>query len=157
MALTAMTLRSERWLDEVTVTGSIVNVGGADVAELFSLPLGLGDVAIMEAIVVGSDIATVVAGSTNPSVRIDILSPDGASAVDIVGVFRWWPIAVAAVAAYVSPDPLVLWKQDERLRISSVEFDTNASPTGDLSITVKCVRVRPIEVSEQPRPLRLVR
>lgn len=156
MAVTQLSILSERWLDEVVLFGSIDNVGGADMNESFILPAGIGDLAFMEGIVQGITQATAIALSTVPAVHMDVLSSDGATIVDIMGVFRWYQEYSTNVAAYISPDPLVLVRQSERIRILSPEIDSNVSPTADLRLVLKFVRVRPLE-GTATGPIRLVR
>lgn len=155
MAITNLALLSERWLDEIVMFGSIVNTAGTDINEQFRAPAGLGDLAIMEAIATGLSLATPVAADTNPAAFVDILSSDAATVLDIVGVFRWFPVASTSVSAYLSPDPLVLWREGELIRIVSPELDTNATPTGDMNLVVKAVRVRP--QAGAVAPMKLVR
>lgn len=160
MTAVVSTIASERWLDEVLLTGTAAaDAGGADVSDTIALPAGLGDVAIMELMIDASPAATIVADAVlqNLGVRAAVISGDGSTTVDIVGVHRFYRQAAARAGCYISPDPLVLWRQGELLALTFPELDTNVSPTMDIAYKVKCVRVRPQIVSEQPQPLRLVR
>lgn len=156
MAVQAMTRLSERWLDEVLLAGTALNsVGGTFFLEQFTLPDGLGDVAIMEVGIAGFSLATV-----NPAAKLglwsDVRSSDGATIVDILGTAEWFQVSADEVRSYLSPDPLVLLRQGELLSFVGPELDTNAAPTGDLRVLVKATRIRAVE-QELKRPIRLVR
>lgn len=154
MTLRALTLQSERWLDEAVFTTSWTNVG-ADVNDTFSLPSGSGEVAIMEIMVLVIDIATAVAPE---NLGIQALIQSAASgAVDFAGMARFSKISATRVGAYISPDPLVIWKENELLQLQYPELDSNASPTDDHVVYVKTVRVRPQEDRGVRRPIQLVR
>jgi len=157
MTAVAGTLRSERWLDEVLIAGQIANVDG-DIAVELSLPPGIGDLAIIEALLDVDSIATLATNIELQAIRWVITNAAGTT-VDIIGVTRWGQreATTIAISTYVSPDPLVLWRQGEILNAKFREVDTNLTPTGDLGIVAKCVRVRPVPASDQPAPLRLVR
>lgn len=157
MATIAMTVAAERWLDEVVLVGSATNVDGV-IADQYTLPAGLGDVAIMwlEFTAAAIDVAATI---TSVSVLARIVSPDGATTVDIVGNGELRLINQTANAlgmtATVDPDALVLWRQDEKLALFTAELDTDATPTADTQLRVKVVRVRPLEAPATP--LQLVR
>lgn len=163
MAVTALTLQAERWLDQVILfANSPANVLGAALSESFSLPPGLGDVALLNLEIRGHAIDVVSTGVTPVrGVRAFILSGDQAAVVDNVGVTPWILTQDGAnaleIGAYLDPDALVLWRQNELLSITSPEMDTDATPTGDFQIFAKCVRVRPIEAPAGQGPLQLVR
>lgn len=153
MATWATTLQAERWLDEVVLAGTATDVVQADFSELFSLPAGLGDVAIMEIYVRATGLTTPTANLELVGCSADVLSADGATTLDIVGIQRWSKLSATIYGTYFSPDPLVLWRQPEKLRLFSVDMEGGTA--GDLAVFAKCVRVRPIEVSASP--LQLVR
>lgn len=163
MATTASVLEAERWLDEVIIKCEIDNTAGATMSEQFTLPAGIGDVAILAISCNVVNIATVPGTATaNRGVRAVILSPDGAAQVDIVGSAEWLAMggtlaAFDAFTASIDADALTLWRQTELLSFSSAEMDVNASPTGDFKARVKCVRVRPIEAPAGQGPIQLVR
>lgn len=151
-----MIILSERWLDEVMLQGQVLNVDGA-LAEFFTLPAGLGDVAIMEAEAAWSDILTAVALTVSLAARARVITASG-NVVDILGISEVKQVYDATqYGVYWSPDPLVLWRQDEQFAINSPEFDSNAAPTADLTVRIKAVRVRPTVGQEARRPIRLVR
>lgn len=156
MATVQTVISSERWLDEILLYGTVADGAGSDWSDALLLPPGLGDVAIMELLVLAETLATAVA-IAEQSVVAQITSPGGSSTVDILGTGKWFRTQALRAAAYVSPDPLVLWHQDERLSIQSPELDSNASPTGDVFYYVKCVRVRPVLAAASNEPIRLVR
>lgn len=163
MATTALTLNAERWLDEVLLLGQgPADVGGATLAEFFSLPAGLGDVAIMSCIIRIANVdAGPVAVITPRGVSVRIFSRDAAKVIDLVGVAPWLLASDGANTlefhAYLDPDALVLCRQDELISILSPEIDSDATPTGDLVVYFKCVRVRPIEAPAGQGPIQLVR
>jgi len=155
-----MTLSAERWLDEVILLGSVADVAGASINEQFSLPAGLGDIAVLSVSVYVIQVATVPGAATVArGVRVTVNSPS-ALGVDVVGVGEWMATsgslaAFDEFAAFVDPDALCLVRQNELISVRSPEMDVNAAPTGDLTIQVKAVRVRPIEGVVRG-PLRLV-
>jgi len=160
VATTVLTLRAERWLDEVILFGAVADALGAALSENFALPPGLGDVALMNLEIRGHAIDVVSTGVTPVrGVRAFILSSDASAIVDNVGVEPWYLTQDAANAlelgCYMDPDALVLWRQNELLSLTSPEMDTDATPTGDIQVFAKCVRVRPIESAIGP--VRLVR
>lgn len=145
---------SERWLDEIIVEAISSNVDGA-LADTIPVPPGLGDVAIMEWTTYAQTIATLM---TDPELHGVWATIETASkAVDNAGGARWQRDGTTGLYAFVQPDALVLWRQDELFTIRSPEVDTNAVPTVDYIVRIKCVRVRPVSISEQPAPIRLVR
>lgn len=148
MAIATIPLTAQRWLDEVMFSQDVVNsVGGTFFSEQFRLPVGEGDVAIMEMLVTGFSLATVVVLPADIATAISVLSADALTVVDFVGVYPFYRVSSDEVRAYASPDPLVLWRQGELLTVNGPELDINVTPTGDLNVTVKCVRVRPGEPS----------
>lgn len=156
MADQALLHRSERWLDEVLLAGSKLNVDG-DQADTWIPPYGLGDLAIMEIGIDINTLATSVADPTAIGVRIGVVDAAGSSIVDIAGDAPFRRMAANRLEAYISPDPLVLVRQGEKIVIEFPEVDINATPTGDLAVYVKCVRVRPTVVAQNPGPIQLVR
>lgn len=153
MATVALTLLSERWLNELVFTGVRTNVG-ADAADGYTLPAGIGDVALMEALLIVDQIATLVA--TPELLGCEWTIRNAASSItDIVGVSRFQKTTNLKLATYVSPDPLVQWKQDELLFLVYPELDTNVAPTDDHRIVVKCTRIPLPEPA--PGPVQLVR
>lgn len=161
MATTALTLSAERWLDEVILVGAVADVGAATLQESFTLPSGLGDIAVMSSIVSIVSIATVpVAATIDRGFRLVLVSPDATSIVDVLGIGQWFATsgdgaAFTRVDGIVDPDALMLWRQTDVLSLTSPEMDAGA--TGDLRIIIKAVRVRPIEAPMGQGPIQLVR
>lgn len=153
MATVQLTMVSERWLDEVVLQGQITDADG-ERNDNYILPAGLGDVALMELMVDTGPLATVAPGFDLMGVRATIVGQSFNN--DIIGVERWTKIGASILSLYISPDPLVLWRQTEPLQLQHPEMDTNAAPTGEIVVRVKVVRVRPIE-SPARGPIRLVR
>lgn len=160
MAVTAMTIIAERWLDEVILNAQVLDNAGATIAEDFTLPAGLGDVAIMSVTVGVFNITTAPTVPETPrGVQAFVLTPTS-QLVESIGVapFVWIAGATTVltrVSAFLDPDALVLMRQNETIRLLAPEMDVDASPTGDLELIVKAVRVRPIEGAVKG-PLRLV-
>lgn len=156
MAFSNVRVLSERWLDEVLIVAEKANVDGEQ-DDGFAAPDGVGDLAIMEWSCVFASIATLMANPETAGVSSYIVSPGSSSVVDAAGGARFLRDATATrLFAFVQPDALVLWRQGELFGFNSPEVDTNATPTADLFVRIKCVRVRPIE-SSAPAPIRLVR
>jgi len=160
VATTIATLNAERWLDEVLLSASVADAGGATLSEDILLPAGLGDVAILSVEIRVTSIDALKAAAALPAgARASIISSDAALTVDVIGSTAFLLTADGANAlagsAYLDPDALVLWRQSEILRVQTPELDSDATPTGDFSILIKAVRVRPIEGAVSP--IRLVR
>lgn len=155
MATVAMTLLSERWLKEVVLIGQKANSDG-QVSDLLTFPVGLGDLAIMELIIEGGSAATFLAAVAVPvGFCVSVVTPGGVSNVDIVGCAPAHKTGDARFNAYISPGPLVLWRQNEELLVTGPEMDTNATPTVDLTFLVKCVRLEePVRAQTQVRLVR---
>lgn len=154
MANQTFSILSERWLDQVVLSASVADVG-ADLADNFFLPAGLGDVAFIEGMARIVSVATMVANPELLGARWFVVNTAG-SVVDFIGVSRWSrSTSTTALATHVSPDPLVIIRQTEGIEFSTPELDTNAAATGDVTVIIKCVRVRPMEST--PAPLQLVR
>lgn len=155
-----MTLNAERWLDEVVLRAQVLDVAVASISEEFTSPVGIGDLAILSALVAITNIGTVPVTATMPrGVVVQNVAQDAATVVDYVGAGEF--VATAGVAAaftkahaHIDPDALMLWRQGEILVVEAPEMDAGA--TGDLVFIVKCVRVRPIEAPARG-PIRLVR
>jgi len=154
-----MTLNSERWLDEVVLRAQVLDVAIASIAEEFTAPTSLGDLAIMSVLPAITNIGTVPVAATMPrGVTVQVVSSDGATVVDYVGTSEWYASAGLAAAftkahAIVDPDALCLWRAGEVLVLEAPEMDAGA--TGDLVLLVKAVRVRPMEGTASG-PIRLV-
>lgn len=155
MATVNMTLLSERWLDEVVLLGNLTNMDG-DQDNEFVPPAGLGDLAIMELLYFVLNIATILGSFHLYNLRGMVVNAAG-SAVDIIGQHEFYQTGISnlRLTTYLSPDPLVWLKEGERIQLVHAELDTNATPTADAQVYVKCVRVRPQEGA--PQPIRLVR
>lgn len=158
-----MTNIAERWLDVcILSSGTLADVGGAAMGETFLLPAGFGDCALMSvhAIVQTVDVGPVAAPTVPNGVRFMITNVDGSTYADPVGCAPWYRCFDGTNSvlyqAVVDPDALVLWKQGERLTMNAPELDSDATPTGDLVVIAKVVRVRPIE-SGIVQPIQLVR
>lgn len=154
MATTTLTLTGERWLDQVVLSASVADVAGAALSESFLLPAGLGDVAIMS-LHARVDNIDVIATLTNLAAAATIVTPDASTVVERLGPAKWYETQNAAndleAQCTWDPDALVLWRQGEILNVTSSELDTDATPTADLRIFVKAVRVRPIEGTQSVR------
>lgn len=140
----ALTLLSERWLDVVLLNGLAADGGGADYNAAWTLPAGIGDLAFIEGWIQCRTIATVVANPELLGCAWTVRNP-ATSVVDIIGVSRWQKTLTSTLETYVSPDPLVLVRQNETIHLLFPELDTNGAPTGDVDVYFKMVRVRPVE------------
>jgi len=149
-----LALRSERWNDIVFLSKSVANVG-ADSADSFVPPSGIGDIAIMEVQVAVTTAATMVASINDWGLEGFIINAAGDTFVDLIGTGRWAKQGASSACAYLSPDPLVLCRQGEKIYLAIPEIDTNASPTGDIAVYVKAVRVQPAVTPA--KPIQLVR
>lgn len=156
MAEDRLSLSAERWLDQVMLTKSKSAIDG-DQADTWLLPVGIGDVALMEMMVEVASIATLVGSVEMVGVQLMVLNAAADTVRDIAGVERWVRTGAATIAAYLSPDPLVLVRQDEKFLIRFGEVDTNVTPTGVLQIFAKVVRVKQVPAVEMIGGIQLVR
>lgn len=153
-----MVIASERWLDEVILFASRANVDGVQ-SESYTLPDASGDFAIMSINyrVQQIDVLSAVART---GVTAQIIAPN-TGVLDLVGVAEFFTIDGTAnalqVEASIDADALCLWRQGELLQILHAELDTDATPTADVQVRVKAVRVRDVVAQEVKRPIRLVR
>lgn len=162
MATTVAVIAGERWLDEVILVAVLpADVAGAALSELVALPAGIGDVAIMSLHMRARpvDVGPAAASTVPRGIRAFVVSPDGATLLDVVGSGEWVLVLDTAnnleYWAMVDPDALVLWRTGEVVALASPEMDSDATPTGDVSVIIKCARVRPVESA--PQPIQLVR
>lgn len=149
------TLLAERWLDELLLFVRVLDVLDADFSQQFTLPAGLGDVAVMAVMVDAHTLATPVAAALDKGIWAVIASPGGGTTLDLVGTGELRASGVARRNAFIVPDHLILWRQNELLEVQGPELDTNVSDTGVLDVYAKVVRVRPLETPSSP--LQLVR
>lgn len=160
MATVTATLAGERWLDEVLLQSTHGAIAGAAISEAVLLPAGIGDVAIMNVVarVSGVDVGPAAAASVPRGIAIRMFA--GAGVVDNVGVAPWYlsfdGANVLEYFAFIDPDALVLWRQNDVASLVSPEMDSDATPLGSLTVYWKCVRVRPPAEGAQA-PLQLVR
>lgn len=162
MATTVAVIAAERWLDEVVLVASLpADTAGAPVNELVALPAGIGDVAIMSVHLRARpvDVGPVAASTVPRGARVFVVSADGANLLDVVGTAEWLLcLDTANNLEYwctIDPDALCLWRTGETLSVVSPELDSDATPTGDVFVIVKCARVRGVESA--PQPIQLVR
>lgn len=155
MATVVTTLKAERWLDEILIEGGVANATGVQ-ANDFSLPVGIGDVAIMSVDYRITGITTLPT-ITNLGVLMTVVSQPSGQPVDIIGSAPFRQVyegaAAIIVAAYLDPDALVLWRYGEYVQCATPIMDSGN--TGDIAVRFKCVRIRPVESA--PMPLQLVR
>lgn len=161
MATTAATLNAERWADIVIIKCTApADVLGAPMSESFTVPAGLGDVAILSILGIASAVDAIPATNLFPAgLEATVGSVGGGALVDIVGVAAWHRVGDTATAqaftCHIDPDALALWRQNELLSFRTVEVDSDATPTGDFTAYVKAVRVREPEI--MAGPIQLVR
>lgn len=153
---TTLTIASERWLDQVLLSGTLTDGAGADTNEQLNLPAGIGDVAILELKVLVEGITTIVTDAVlgNLGFGAMIVSKDGSTDLDFVGVSRLYRVHATRLRGVLQPDPLVLWRQSEICVVALPDLESTA--TGDIFYRVKAVRVRP-PAEGAPQPLQLVR
>lgn len=140
---------SERQSPVATLVYQQANVDG-DVNVLNAMPAGFGDCLVEDVMVLVNGIATVVADPFNLGVRA--VAWDGINIVDHGGTARWVQVSATSVTARVWPEQPFLLRSGDSLIVSYSEVDTNASPTGDLTITVKARRLRDPVISPTSEP-----
>lgn len=140
--MTAMTVRSDRNSGIVLIQGGGSNLDG-DQALAFELPAGFGDCRLLD---VWADVATIATVVANPELlgcTFNILGTPDSSHRDIVGVSRWQKTGAARLSTQLYPlQDSVLWLSTESLFVIYPELDSNVSPTGDLTVNARVMRLR---------------
>lgn len=153
-----MTLVSERWLDEIVLLGVKSDIDAAQ-NDIWFAPLGIGDLAIMS-LQVRVQTVDVLSTTVRLGVEAYVVTKGGGNpVVDLLGCEPFNVVENTtnslSVAAYIDPSALALFRQTEGILVTFGEIDTDATPTADLRIRVKCVR---IPARQEPgAPLQLVR
>lgn len=132
----------DRAYDDASLRWAVANIDN-DQALYLGLPVGFGDCALMEVSVQVNAIATILADTTTfgPSAG---LFDDATTAVPVDVQFsdKWTLMYSDTVHCRIGPDQVQFWKESEVLRVSFEEIDTNATPTGDLTVIAKVKRLR---------------
>jgi len=148
--MTAFTRVVDRAFDEAILNGAVSNIDG-DVNAEFELPAGFGDCALMEASAVVTSIATLVALTNLAGPTFRLLDGPSGNIVDVAFTRRWNLMLADSVSCRAGPDQVQFWREQETLRVSFPEIDSNAVPTADLNVAVKVRRLRPL-LNDAPDP-----
>lgn len=140
----------DRAFEEAILNGAVSNVDG-DVDAEFQLPAGFGDCALLEASAVVTSIATLVALTNLSGPCFRLLDAPAGNIVDVAFEGKWTLFKAGAVVCRASPDQVQFWREQETLRVSFPEIDSNVSPTADLDVVVKVRRLRPM-LQGDPHP-----
>jgi hypothetical protein len=119
-----------------------INAGVGDNLHTIQLPPGFGDCLILELTIFCTNEAT--AGVFADAGIHCHLSDAGNNVVEAIGVGHVKKVGGTAHAAQVTPDSLVVWKQDETVRFLSQALDTNAAPTAIWFVRIRVRRVRDV-------------
>lgn len=141
-----LTIQSDRFVGKTLLVATASNLDG-DQGLDFEQPNNFGD-CMLEAVRISvTQFATVAASLFELGVSFGIVHTLPLDLADIVGVGKWHLIsgtfaAPTSATAFVEPWRSVLWRSGESLRIAFAEVDTNASPTVDLTVQARVVRLR---------------
>lgn len=147
MATTPTSILSLRYGAATTISGSVASVAlDANVAELFTLPTGFGDM-LIELVHVG--LGTFSGAYVAPAPAYDgpvfgIYGSDGVLK-DIIGSMRWVHYGTASarptLAAFIAPQWRVLIRQNERFYVN-IPISAGAGVTGSVDIVARGVRLK---------------
>lgn len=136
----APTIVSDRYANQVIVGQTSTDIDG-DQARSLVLPAGLGQVLISEVEVNVSSIATMIA-TPEAAKGVQLRIVDGSGVIrDFLGSATWRVINATRLCAQVIPDTPVIWKDGEAVRLLHQELDTNAAPTADEEVAIRCLRM----------------
>lgn len=134
---------SARLRSEVTILGTLDNLDG-DRADGLALPVGFGDCILRDVQVRVSDITTLVTLSDVHGCGLVLVDANGEFKAP-VGVEFWKQVYGGATTKQVQaffPVRDIIWYSGEHLRILFEEIDSNASPTADLAVICRAIRIR---------------
>lgn len=143
MAAFTFTALSDRAAEQVIVVGSVENTDGEN-AHSGSLPVGFGDCLILEGQASIDGNATLVA-PTLMGARVSLVDAAG-TVINPIDVPPIYQTGTVRCAFHFKPDQVVYWKQGELLQVVFPELDSNATPTGDMSIWVTVRRIRQVSM-----------
>lgn len=132
-------MRSDRNEGIAVLVATNANMDG-DQSLSHALPAGFGQCVIEEVQGFVTDIATVVANPTLQGCSVAVLSENGVTS-DLIGVVGFYPISATALAFRVSPHEKVFMRAQETIIVSFPELDTNVTPTADLAVYVRVLRL----------------
>lgn len=140
---TAPTQVHDRAFEEACLRWAVANIDGVQSIYL-SLPAGFGDCALLECSAQVSTIATMMTNPTLSGPAFGLFDSEGtAIPVDVQFSEKWILVLADGLHARAAPDQVQFWQENEMLRILFAEVDTNATPTGDLTVLAKVRRLRP--------------
>lgn len=142
MASTQLEILSDRLPSGmIFLSGSVANVDG-DADESFYVPASFGDCLVFSDECIVTSIATLVANPELLGVRRYLGQPGGGSLLGAIGVTRWSKVGAANVATSIEYMRPHLLRVNELYTIQYQEVDTNATPAGDLRVTLYVQRLR---------------
>lgn len=137
------TVVSARLRSEATILGTLDNLDG-DRADGIRLPVGFGDVILRDVQVRISDITTLATLSDVHGCGLVLVDANGEFKAP-VGVEFWKQVYGGATTKQVQaffPVRDIIWYSGELLRILFEEVDTDATPTADLAVICRVIRIR---------------
>lgn len=140
MASVSAILRSDRAANQSVLSADDTNVDGA-LNTIISLPVGFGDVLVLNAQVQAVNIATLFT-IADQGVHWQLLDSAAGLARDFLGSSPWLKKGALALTSYIDPDQLVVWRETEQLQLQADEIDTNATPTADVVVLIRVRRLR---------------
>lgn len=142
MVALAMAVGEDRARGVTVLIGTVANVDGNQFLEA-ALPVGFGDVQILDIVVRADRLATLMVNAQQCGPAVVVTR--GGVVVDSMGEKLWVRYAEginSCLSAKLDFDRPVLWRQDEVLLVQFEEVDTNAAPTGDVTVIVAVERMR---------------
>lgn len=144
MADTQMTLVGER-AGRTVLKGSVADGAVGTHGETFILPATLGDVMLHEVNLLFNNIDVILTDVTLHGVLGYIFHVASGATLDMVDTVFWKRLYsganALAVACNLRPTEPILWQAVERLYLAYYNPDTDATPTGDLTVFCRVRRI----------------
>lgn len=146
MTIVAATQVVDRAFQEASIRWAVANIDGTQALYL-GLPSGFGDCALLEVSAQVNAIDVIATDFEVNGAAFGLFDGD-ATGIPIDSQFsaRWVKIIGTAndlaVHLQAAPDQVQWWREQEVLRITFAEIDTDATPTADLTVIAKVRRLR---------------
>lgn len=136
------TVLSPRAADQFVLLDQSVTDLGVAAASQLAMPPGWGDSLLLDAHVVVTPIATMMANPELSGVCVRIVAAGGTTNADYLGCSRWIRTSSVTLQANVDPDQVRYLRGDELVMVELDEVDTNVAPTADLFVFLRVRRLR---------------
>lgn len=146
---TAASVRAYRQNGVVILAAADTNMDGNQGITL-QLPSELDVVYVLEVLVRAASIATMMTSPEINGPQVVILAAGGSPNLDFVGNSRWVTTNALTLGAQILPDAAALWSKGEALNVQFAEVDTNATPTVDGEVLIRCQTLQPVGLAPGP-------